>query len=205
MELDKTMIDTLLETLVHILKNSIDHGIETPEERLAQGKSEYGNISIAASLQTGNVRLIISDDGRGLNLEKIKQSSIAKVMITEEEAKKLSKEELEELVFHPGVSTAKVITETSGRGVGMDAVRTSFKKIGGNVHLTTEEGKGVTLVATIPQTVSVISCLIISVVKKRFAIFQKYISELILFDASRYKTVNMPEIDWITFLKKLGR
>lgn len=189
-ELDKTMIDTLIDTLVHILKNSIDHGIEMPEERMAAGKSEYGTIAVSASLQTGNVRLVIADDGKGLNLEKIKNSSIKKGLISEEEASKLSREEIEELIFHPGVSTAKLVTETSGRGVGMDAVRTSFKKIGGNVHLNSVEGKGVTLVATIPQTVSVISCLIISVMKRRFALFQKYISELIKFDAKLHKVVN---------------
>ncbi|MCB1157335.1 MAG: chemotaxis protein CheA [Leptospiraceae bacterium] len=189
-ELDKTMIDTILDALVHILRNSIDHGIESPEERLQKGKKETGIIAISASLQSGNVRLEIEDDGRGLNLAKIKESSVKKGLISREEADKLTKEEIEELIFMPGISTKSKVTETSGRGVGMDVVRSSFKNIGGTVHLKSEEGKGVKITAVIPQTVSVISCLLISVMEKKYALFQKYISELIKFDPSLYTTVN---------------
>jgi two-component system, chemotaxis family, sensor kinase CheA len=189
-ELDKTMIDTILDALVHILRNSIDHGIESVDERKKANKPEAGKISISASLQTGNVRIVITDDGRGLNLEKIRNSAVSKGVISLEESKKISKEEIEELVFLPGITTKEKVTETSGRGVGMDAVRTSFKKLGGNVHLTSQEGKGTTIYATIPQTVSVISCLLISVNQRRFAMFQKYISELIQFDKSLYSVVN---------------
>ncbi len=189
-ELDKTMIDTILDALVHLIRNSIDHGIETPEERKKVGKPEEGQISIRASLQTGTVRIQIEDDGRGLNYEKIKQSLVKKGLLTEAKAQEISNEELTEFIFLPGVSTKENITETSGRGVGMDAVRNGLKKIGGTIHLTSVTGKGLKITATIPQTVSVISCLLIQVNGRRFAIFQKYIAELLQFEEKNYSIVN---------------
>jgi two-component system, chemotaxis family, sensor kinase CheA len=189
-ELDKTMIDTILDALVHLIRNSVDHGIESPEERRNLGKREEGYISVRASLQTGNVRIQIEDDGRGLNYDKIKQSAIRKGMLTEAKAEEISQEELADFIFLPGVSTKEQVTETSGRGVGMDAVKTGFKKIGGTIHLTSVPGQGVKVTATIPQTVSVISCLLISVLGRRFAIFQKYISELMKFELENFSIVN---------------
>ncbi|MCB1176199.1 MAG: chemotaxis protein CheW [Leptospiraceae bacterium] len=189
-ELDKTMIDTLLDAMVHLLRNSIDHGIESSEDRKRLGKSETGKIEVIATLQTGNVRIEIVDDGKGLNYEKIKQSALKKGQITADHAEVITKEELEEILFLPGISSKDEVTETSGRGVGMDAVKNSFKKLGGNIHLYGTEGKGVRVVATIPQTVSIISCLLVSVNGRRFAIFQKYISELIKFDQDKFSVVN---------------
>lgn len=189
-ELDKTMIDTILDALVHLIRNSIDHGIESPEERKRLGKREEGYISVRASLQTGNVRIQIEDDGRGLNFDKIRQSAIKKGLLSEARAAEVSNEELSDFIFLPGVSTKEQVTETSGRGVGMDAVKTGFKKIGGTIHLTSVTGQGVKVTATIPQTVSVISCLLISVSGRRFAIFQKYISELMKFEEENFSIVN---------------
>lgn len=189
-ELDKTMIDTILDALVHLIRNSIDHGIETPEERKKLGKSQEGLISIRASLQTGTVRIQIEDDGRGLDYEKIKLSAIKRGLLTESRAQEISNEELTEFIFLPGVSTKENITETSGRGVGMDAVRNGLKKIGGTIHLTSVTGQGLKITATIPQTVSVISCLLILVNGRRFAIFQKYIAELLQFEEKNYSVIN---------------
>lgn len=189
-ELDKTMIDTILDALVHIIRNAVDHGIELPQERVQKGKPEEGKIIIRSSLQTGNVRIQVQDDGRGLDLEKIKQVAFQKGLISEEKLQDISQEELIEFIFLPGFSTKQEATQTSGRGVGMDAIRNGLKKIGGTIHLSTVVGEGTKIVATIPQTVSVISCLLVSVYGRRFAIFQKYISELLQFDKSHYTFVN---------------
>lgn len=187
-ELDKTMIDTILDSIIHMVRNSIDHGIETPEERIRKGKNPIGKIRLSASLQIGNIQLVIDDDGQGLNHEMIRKTAEAKGLIPQGTG--FTQEEIEELVFLPGFSTAKAVTETSGRGVGMDAVRTSFKKLGGNVHLKTVFGKGTSITAVIPQTVTVISCLLITVDQTRYAIFQKNVSELIQFDPELFTIVN---------------
>lgn len=187
-ELDKTMIDTILDSIIHMVRNSIDHGIETPEERISAGKNPTGKIKLSASLQIGNIQIIIEDDGRGLNHDKIRKVAISKGLIGP--ADHLTQEEVEDLLFKPGFSTATVVTETSGRGVGMDVVRTSFKKLGGSVHMRSVPGKGTSITATIPQTVTVISCLLISVDNIRYAIFQKNVSELINFEKDMFTIVN---------------
>lgn len=189
-ELDKTMIDVISDAIIHMIRNSIDHGIESPQERLNKGKNETGRLSITSHLQTGNVQLVIEDDGKGLDTEKIRAKAISIGMLTADEAKTMPNEDIDELIFAPGLSTAKNITETSGRGVGMDVVKSSFKKLGGSIRLQNKPGKGLKFIATIPQTVSVISCLLIAIGSRRFALFQKYISELIRFDSGLYSVVN---------------
>lgn len=189
-ELDKTMIDVISDAIIHMIRNSIDHGIESPEERLKVGKKEVGRLSVTSHLQTGNVQLVIEDDGKGLDTEKIREKAIANGLLGAEEAKSMLNEDIDELIFAPGLSTAKNVTETSGRGVGMDVVKSSFKKLGGSIRLQNNKGKGLKFIATIPQTVSVISCLLIAVANRRFALFQKYISELIRFDPNLYSVVN---------------
>lgn len=187
-ELDKTMIDTILDSIIHMVRNSIDHGIEIPEERIKAGKNPTGRIKLSASLQIGNIQLIIEDDGKGLDHDKIRKVAVNKGLIGANDH--LSQEEIEDLLFKPGFSTATVVTETSGRGVGMDVVRTSFKKLGGSVHMRSVQGKGTSITATIPQTVTVISCLLISVDNIRYAIFQKNVSELINFESEMFTIVN---------------
>ena len=189
-ELDKSVIDVISDCIVHMVRNSIDHGIESPEERIALGKNPIGTIKLKALLQTGNVQVIIEDDGRGLDSEKIKRIAITKGIMTEQEISKMTQNEIYELIFRPGFSTAQVVSETSGRGVGMDVVLTSLRKIGGNVHLQSKLKEGTSISAIIPQTVTVISCLLIKVYNIRYAIFQKNILELIKFEPSLYSMVN---------------
>ena len=189
-ELDKNMMDVLLESLIHMIRNSVDHGIEYPEERAKAGKSETGRIKISASLQIGNVQVDIEDDGRGIDRAKVKSIAISKGLISQEKASTLSENEIEELLFLPGFSTASVVTETSGRGVGMDAVKASIQKLGGSARITSEVGKKTRIRLNIPQSVSVISCLLISVNGIRYALFQKYISELLSFDPANFTVAN---------------
>ena len=142
-ELDRSLVNELGEPLVHLLRNAVDHGLESPEERLAAGKSEVGTISIAARHEGSHVVIEISDDGRGMDVEKIRQKAMEKGLIAPEAS--LSPRELLDLVFQPGFSTADNITDISGRGVGMDAVRSAIQLLNGSVELATELGKGTTV------------------------------------------------------------
>lgn len=193
-ELDKTMIDVIGDSIIHIIRNSMDHGLESIEDRTKLGKNPIGTIRLSAMLQSGNVQLIIEDDGRGISPEFIKNSAIKKGVISTEQASKMSDEEVIDLIFLPGFSTASQVTDVSGRGVGMDVVRTSFKKLGGSVKLYTKVGQGMKIVASLPQTVSVVSCLFIKTDDMRLAIYRKNIIELIQFEDDKYSFVNNHEM-----------
>ncbi len=139
-ELDKTMLEALTDPLVHIVRNSIDHGVEAPDVRLAAGKPETGTVKMAAFHQGGNILIQITDDGAGIHADRIRQKAIEKGVIDEDV--KMSDEEVIDLIFHPGFSTADVISDVSGRGVGMDVVRRNIRGLGGSVEVKTEKGKG---------------------------------------------------------------
>lgn len=172
--------------MIHIIKNSVDHGIEPTEERLRLGKPESGNLYLKASLKSGNVQIQIKDDGRGLSLQKIKEKVLEKKLLTTEQISEMTDSEIEKLIFLPGFSTAANINEISGRGVGMDVVQTNFNKLGGSVSIKNEEGKGLAIIATIPQNVTVFSSLIIAAKNMKLAIYQKDILEIIDIDSDYY-------------------
>lgn len=178
-ELDKTLIDAIRDPLTHIIRNAIDHGIELPEERKQKGKSIKGKLEVKAFLQGSNVIIKISDDGNGIDTNKILQKAIEKNLITKLKAKELTKKEIIDLIFLPGFSTAEKVTERSGRGVGMDVVKKSLKTIKGFVEITSELNQGTTITLTIPQTLSIITCLIIKILNQKFAIQQNMIFEII--------------------------
>ncbi len=178
-ELDKTLIDAIRDPLTHIIRNAIDHGIESPEERIKKGKPPKGKIIIKAFFQGGNIIIRISDDGRGINLEKVKQKAILKDIITKEQAETLSKKEIIDLIFLPGLSTADQVTERSGRGVGMDVVKTSIKAIKGFINIESEMDQGTTITLTIPQTLSIVNCLLIKIYDRRYGIQQNQIQEIL--------------------------
>ncbi len=177
-ELDEIVIEGITESLLHIIRNSIDHGIEMNQERISLGKKPQGEIFFKASLAGGNIVIEIKDDGRGLNFEKIKKKALEKKIISKEEALALTEDQFTDLIFLPGFSTNEQVSEVSGRGVGMDVVLTNFKKFGGSIKISTELGKGTTIRGTIPQTLSVMSAFIISVLGNKFALLQKHIVEL---------------------------
>ena len=193
-ELDKTLIDAIGDSIMHIIRNSVDHGLEPPEERVKAGKAQEGHIRVAAVLRGGNVVLSIKDDGRGLNLEKIKQKAIASGVVSKEATAHMSDEEIAELVFEPGLSTAEKVSRTSGRGVGMDVVRSNLKKVGGSVEIVSEPGKGTVITATLPQTLSIVTCLMIRSRNQLYALPQQNVLELILLDRKQLREVEGHEV-----------
>lgn len=160
-ELDKTIIEQITDPIMHILRNCIDHGIETPEERIKLGKSEKGTISMTAYYSGNYVHIVISDDGRGIDEEEIRKIAIEKGIITEDTI--LSKQQIYDLLFIPGFSTSKKVTEISGRGVGMDVVKQKLTEIRGEVKISSEKNKGTTIELKIPLTLSIIDGLLVNV------------------------------------------
>lgn len=193
-ELDKSLIDQLGDPITHIIRNAIDHGIESRDERVQKGKMPFGNLRISARLSGGNVELLISDDGKGLDTEKIREKVIQKNLATVDVVTRSSKEELIEYLFMPGFSTAVLVTELSGRGVGLDVVRSNLKKIGGTVSIDYEENQGTTFTLSIPQTLSIVTCLIVKSANRKFAIPQQNLSELIRLNPSRIKSIENKQV-----------
>lgn len=186
-ELDRTIIEAIKDPLTHIIRNSIDHGIELPEVRRKAGKPEEGILILRAFHEGGQVNIEIMDDGAGINLQRVKQKAIEKGLITAEQAGRMTDREVFNLIFLPGFSTAEKITNVSGRGVGMDVVKTNIEKIGGSVDLLSEEGQGTTLKIKIPLTLAIIPALIISCGSERFAIPQVSLLELVRLDGDQAK------------------
>jgi len=182
-ELDKTIIEAIKGPLTHIIRNSIDHGIEAPELRLACGKRAVGMLNLRASHEGGQVIIEIADDGGGIQTELVKQKAIAFGKIKAEEAERLTERELLDLVFLPGVSTAEKVTKLSGRGVGMDVVKTNIEKIGGTIELKSKPEHGTTIRIKIPLTLAIIPALIVISGGERFAIPQASLVELVRVEA----------------------
>jgi two-component system chemotaxis sensor kinase CheA len=178
-EVDKTILEAIGDPLTHLVRNSIDHGVERPEQRVAAGKPAMGTVQLRAYHQAGKVRIDIGDDGGGIIPERIKQKAIEKGVITPEQAFRMSDRDATRLIFHPGFSTAEKVTDVSGRGVGMDVVRTNIEKLGGTVDIDSSAGKGTTIQITLPLTLAIIPSLIIQSGDDRFAIPQVNISELV--------------------------
>lgn len=162
-EIDKGMVDDIFDPLIHILRNSVDHGIETPQERTAAGKPEVGRIILKAVHKGDSIVIEVTDDGKGIDVGRLRQKAIENGFLTKEAAEKLNQRKLLALVFLPGLSTAKEVTDLSGRGVGMDVVKRKIEEIGGSVGLATVKGKGTKIVIRLPLTLAIIQGLIIIV------------------------------------------
>ena len=145
MELDKTIIEAVSEPFTHLVRNSVDHGVEPPDTRVQRGKDPVGTIRLRAFHQEGKVNIHIEDDGAGLNLDKLREKAVRNGIMTDEQARGLSDREAARLIFHPGLSTAEQLSEVSGRGVGMDVVRTNLERIGGSIEVESEFGAGTTI------------------------------------------------------------
>jgi two-component system chemotaxis sensor kinase CheA len=178
-ELDKTIIEAIKDPLTHILRNAIDHGIELPPDRIRAGKPAGGRLEMRAFHEGGQVNIEIADDGAGIHLERVKQRALQRGLITPEQSGRIGDRELANLVFLPGFSTAEKVSNVSGRGVGMDVVKTNIEKIGGVVDLQTVAGKGTTLKIKIPLTLAIIPALIVTSGGERFAIPQVSLLELL--------------------------
>jgi len=167
-EIDKSVVEELLDPLVHMIRNSIDHGIEPPSERLKKGKPETGKIKLSASHEGSMIKIEIEDDGAGINLQKVRAKAIEKGLIPEN--KELNKEEIINIIFQPGFSTASVVTEVSGRGVGMDVVKQKIENLSGSIFVDTETDKGTKFIIKIPLTLAIIQALIVEVNTYSYAI-----------------------------------
>ena len=186
-ELDKTLIEAINDPLTHLVRNAIDHGIETPEERKQKGKPASGLIILKAFHAAGQVNIEVQDDGRGLSGEKIADSALAKGIITEQQSHEMSVREKMNLIFLPGFSTAAEISELSGRGVGMDVVKTNIEKIGGHVLIDSSPGNGTVIQIKLPLTLAIIPCQIVAVAEERFALPQANLLELIRITPDKLK------------------
>lgn len=178
-ELDRQVIEMIKDPLTHMIRNSGDHGIEMPEERLRAGKSETGTITLRAFHAGGHIIIEISDDGRGLPLEKIKEKAVATGLATPESLLLMSESQIYQFIFKAGFSTAAKVTNISGRGVGMDVVRSNVEKIGGTVDVKSHPGKGSTLTIKIPLTLAIVSALVAEIDGYKFSIPQLSVLELV--------------------------
>jgi two-component system chemotaxis sensor kinase CheA len=182
-ELDKTLLEAIKDPVTHILRNSVDHGIETPELRRKLGKPEEGTVSVRAFHEGGNFHLEVSDDGAGIDVERVKQKAIAKGLISAANVEKATDSEVLNLIFLPGLSTAEKVTNVSGRGAGMDVVKTNIERIGGRAKLESARGQGTTLWLEIPLTLATIPALTVVSGNSVFAIPQAALVEMIALDA----------------------
>lgn len=178
-ELDKTILEAIKDPLTHLVRNAVDHGIESPSQREAAGKPVDGHLFLRAYHEGGQVNIEISDDGAGIDLSAVKSKAIERGLIAQEQAARMSEREAHHLIFLPGFSTAKRVTNVSGRGVGMDVVKTNIEKIGGMVDLQSEPGCGTTVKIKIPLTLAIIPALIVTCGGERYAIPQVSLLELV--------------------------
>ncbi len=178
-ELDRQVLELIKDPLTHMVRNSGDHGLETPADRLAAGKGETGRITLNAYHEGGHIIIEIADDGRGLALSKIKAKIVQNGLATESELALMSDQQIQQFIFKPGFSTAAKVTSVSGRGVGMDVVKTNIEKIGGTIEMRSIEGRGTTFTIKIPLTLAIVSALIVECASERFAVPQISVIELV--------------------------
>ena len=178
-ELDKTIIEAIKDPLTHLVRNAVDHGIEEPDARVAAGKPEEGTLTLRAFHEGGRVNIEIADDGGGIDVARIRAKAIDKGIVTAEQAAQMAERETLNLIFAPGFSMAAEVTNVSGRGVGMDVVRTNVERIGGTVDVTTELGVGTTFKVKIPLTLAIVPALVVSSAEARYAIPQLSLIELV--------------------------
>jgi two-component system chemotaxis sensor kinase CheA len=178
-ELDRGIIEAIKDPLTHLLRNSVDHGIEIPVERLAAGKSEEGTILLRAYHEGGQVHIQVNDDGGGIKIDRVKSKAVEKGLIRPEEAATMSDREAGRLIFLPGFSTVDKVSNISGRGVGMDVVRTNIERLGGSVDVDSRAGKGSTITLKIPLTLAIVPALLIQSSGQRFAVPQVSLLELV--------------------------
>ena len=193
-ELDRSLIEALVDPMVHIIRNSVDHGIELPDEREKKGKERKGLLSIKAYNEGNHVIIDVFDDGKGINLQAVKDKVKEKGLMTEAELASLSPKEAMNLIFIPGLSTAQKVSSVSGRGVGMDVVKTNIEKMNGQVYIDSEEGQWTKLTIKLPLTLAIMRALIVQVEDELFAIPLNTVTELVKLKEGLIKTVDKNEV-----------
>ncbi len=202
-ELDKTLLESIKDPVTHILRNSMDHGVELPAQRAAAGKPEAGIIRVRAFHEGGNFHLEVADDGAGIDSTRVKEKAISRGLITAAQAQKMSEAELQALIFAPGLSTAEKVTSVSGRGVGMDVVKTNIEQIGGRVKVESKRGTGTRVHLEIPLTLATISALTVLSSGSVFAIPQSALVEMLSFDTDEARE-RTQEVDGVRVLRFRG-
>jgi two-component system, chemotaxis family, sensor kinase CheA len=194
-ELDRSVIEKISDPLIHLLRNSVDHGVETPSERIAHGKSERGSILLAARHENGQIILTVQDDGNGIDTKRVKAGALRKGLITDAEAAAMTEEEAIELIFKPGLSTASKVTDISGRGVGMDIVRANIEQLNGTVLIDTRPGEGTRFQIVLPLTLAIVPTLLVQVGASTFAIPLVTVNETLRIDPKDIRAIkNKPII-----------
>lgn len=193
-EVDRTVIDEIGDPLIHLIRNSIDHGIENPEERIKSGKDKVGNVKLRAYPDGNNVVIEVEDDGKGIDIEKVRKKAIEKGLISQERASNLPKEEVINFLFSAGFSTASKITDISGRGVGLDVVKTKIEAIGGSVEVETEQGAGTKFIIRLPLTLAIIQALLINLKDEIYAIPLSSIKEISPINSKEIRKVQNQEV-----------
>lgn len=193
-ELDKTLIEEINDPLIHLIRNSVDHGIELPEVRKAAGKSETGSINLSAEQDGNNIIISIEDDGKGIDPEVIKEKAINKGLLSKDKARELSKQEIFNLIFLPGFSTAEKVTNISGRGVGMDVVKTNVAKLRGIINIESTVGKGTKITIKLPLTLAIIQGMIVKVHNDQLVVPLSSVIEVVRVNVKDIDTINQNEV-----------
>jgi two-component system chemotaxis sensor kinase CheA len=188
-KIDKAMVESLADPLLHMVRNSVDHGVEAPDDRLKAGKPDEAIICIQAEQQGSRIIIRVRDDGKGIDPERIRRKAIERGLVKEIDSLQMSKEEILNFIFKPAFSTADVVTETSGRGVGMDVVWTSVMRLGGTIHLDSEVGRGTTFTLQMPLSAAVQEVLLVKSAQQTLAIPGRYVAELVEIESEAYQTV----------------
>ena len=193
-ELDKTLIEEINDPLVHLVRNSVDHGIENPETRKTNGKNPKGTLTLSAEHEGNNIIITIEDDGKGIDPEVIKAKVVQKGLISAERAKELTRQEILNLIFLPGFSTAEVVTNISGRGVGMDVVKTNVTKLRGIINIESTVGVGTKIIIKLPLTLAIISGMIVKVKEEQIVIPLNTVLEVLRVHRENIYSVNQKPV-----------
>ncbi|XUU61877.1 chemotaxis protein CheA [Erythrobacter sp. HA6-11] len=201
-ELDREMVEMVRDPLTHIIRNAVDHGIEPPAERLKAGKRETGLLRIAARQAGNRISIVITDDGRGLDAEKIAAKALESGIVTNASLSEMTREDILQLVFEPGLSTADHVSSVSGRGVGLDVVRANLERVGGTIRVTSTSDHGSLFYLTLPLTLSIISGLTVEQGDQCFAIPQSYVEEVVQLDSDALDYTQVGDRQMVTFREK---
>lgn len=188
-EIDKTMIEDLSDPIIHLIRNAVDHGVEPPADRTASGKPTKSEVRLEASQQGDHIVLVVSDDGRGMNPEKLKAKALEKGLITDEEANAMDERQAFNLIFLPGFSTVEVASDVSGRGVGMDVVKTNIQKLSGSIEIKSVMGKGTSFVISLPLTLAILPVLLVELGDQPFAVPLSMVREILPIDINLVQEV----------------
>ncbi len=188
-EIDRSILDKLEDPLIHLVRNAIDHGIESPEERIKAGKPEIGTVKLSAYQEGDRIIIAIEDDGKGIDVEKVKKKAVEKGLITPEQAENISDKEAFELLFMPGFSTAEQVSDVSGRGVGMDVVASTIHSLRGTIEVESELGEGTKFIMKLPLTVAIIRTLMVGANSRIFAIPLYSVVEIVRYEPDKVKNI----------------